>query len=214
MLRRLKDLLPLIVLAGCRSGDPPGTASAGPSPVVRERTVVVFWLPASDTLADADGADLLDDFRYYTAAAAPALEDRGIKLVATNSDTIVVEAEGLPRRVIMVTGLDYPFGYVLVEPGYAEEIFTGVMTDEELVDEADSYFGDDADDESGTQRTLMRGRSGSAQDLANLRYQPGGREGFLQERRVRQQVSVLHDRVVGVARHVQHLETRAVFHDP
>jgi hypothetical protein len=116
--------------------------------VVQKATLVVFWLPASDTLASADGADMLDDFRYYTSAAAPWFEDQGIPVVTTNADTIVVEAEGAPRRIIMLSGLDYPFGYVLVDPGYPEEILTGVMTDDELVDEADGYFGsnDDSDD--------------------------------------------------------------------
>lgn len=186
----------------------------GAGPIIREPTVVVFWLPASDTLAGGDGADLLDDFRYYTAAVASGLEDRGIKLVATNADTIVVEAEGAPRRVIMVAGLDYPFGYVLIDPGYAEEIFTGVLTDEELLDEADSYFGDDDENGGGLQRTRMRERSGSAQHFTDLGHQAGGRKRLLQEGCVRQQVAVLHDRVVGVTRDVQHLESGAEFHDP
>src|SRR5215813_11113840 len=77
--------------------------------VVRKATLVVFWLPASDTLGSADGADLLDNFRYYTAAAAPWFRDQGIPVVTTNADTIIVEAQGAPRRVIMVSGLDYPF---------------------------------------------------------------------------------------------------------
>ena len=38
-------------------------------------------------------------------------------------------------RVIMLTGLDYPFGYVLVEPGFPETILTGVSTDTELMEQ-------------------------------------------------------------------------------
>ena len=48
---------------------------------------------------------------------------RGIDFKGVN---LVVEIEGGPRRVIMLTGLDYPFGYVLVEPGFPETILTGV----------------------------------------------------------------------------------------
>ena len=43
------------------------------APVVTEATVVAFWLPASDTLAGA-GADLLDDFRSYTAPSRAEVE--------------------------------------------------------------------------------------------------------------------------------------------
>ena len=121
----------------------PGTAV----PVVKKSTVVAFWLAASDTLASGEGADLLDDFRSYTAQIAPALADQDIALVATTSDSIVVELEGGPRRIISLRGLDYPFGYVLVEPGYAETILTGVSTEDELLDEVGWYFGlDDSED--------------------------------------------------------------------
>ena len=151
----------------------PGSHYASP-PVVHEATLVVFWLAASDTLGAHDGADLLDDFRYYTRSAVPWFEDRGIPVVTTNSDSVVVEAEGAPRRVIMLTGLDYPFGYVLVEPGYAEEILTGVLTDDELLDEADGYFGSDESDEAdSTQRAGISGSVG-AEHLADLVDQRGG----------------------------------------
>ena len=111
------------------------------APVVSKPTVVAFWLPASDTLSGADAADLLDDFRAYTTKVAPALEEADIDLVATTADSVVVTLEGGPRRVIALRGLDYPFGYVLVEPGYAETILTGVSTDDELLDQIGWYFG-------------------------------------------------------------------------
>lgn len=117
------------------------------APVVLGPTVVAFWLPASDTLGEGSGADLLDDFRAYTQLVAPLLAERGITLAVTNADSVVVELAGGPRRVIMLGGLDYPFGYVLVEPGYAESILTGVSTDDELLGEVDWYFGLDDDPE-------------------------------------------------------------------
>jgi hypothetical protein len=68
------------------------------------------------------------------------------------ADSIVVELERGPQRVITLGGLDYPFGYVLVEPGYAETILTGVSTDDELLDQVGWYFGleeEGADSTSG-----------------------------------------------------------------
>lgn len=122
---------------------------------MRGPTVVAFWLPASDTLAGGEGPDLLEEFRAYTARVAPALEDAEIALVATAADSIVVELEGVPGRVISLRGLDYPFGYVLVQPGYAETILTGISTDDELLDEVTWYFGlDEADPDSLHRRAV------------------------------------------------------------
>ncbi len=131
------------------------------APVVREPTVVAFWLPASDTLTPGEGADLLDDFRAYTGVVSPLLDEQGIALVTTTADSIVVELENGPRRIIRLSGLDYPFGYVLVEPGYPETILTGVSTDDELLEQVSWYFGLDEDsdsaDSSGVVRTSHRG---------------------------------------------------------
>jgi hypothetical protein len=110
---------------------------------------VAFWLRASDTLRSDAGPDLLENFRSFTAKVAPRLKEAEIALVATTADSIVVVLQGGPRRVIILRGLDYPFGYVLVEPGYAETILTGVSTDDELLDEVTWYFGlDEADSDS------------------------------------------------------------------
>jgi hypothetical protein len=145
-------LIWLCLLSGCHRPRPVRLAVRRDStalrpisaaPVVKEPTVVAFWLPASDTLKKGEGADLLDDFRNYTALVAPDLDDEGIALVATTADSVIVESEGAPRRVVMLAGLDYPFGYVLVDPGMPETILTGVSTDDELMDQVDWYFGTD-----------------------------------------------------------------------
>jgi hypothetical protein len=143
----------LAVLAACRGDRPIGRAAdstrAGRDSsavlVIREAAVVAFWLRASDTLAAGEGADLLDDFRAYTQLIGPFLEDRGIPFFTTNAESLFVELTGGPRRVIILAGLDYPFGYVLLEPGYAESILTGVSTEEELLSEVDWYFGLDGE---------------------------------------------------------------------
>ena len=151
-------LLGLLLVPGCRAAHPPRAthrdragepASQAAAPVITEPTVVAFWLPASDTLQPGAGADLLDDFRSYTSLVAADLDDAGIALVATTSDSVIVQTEQGPRRIVMLGGLDYPFGYVLVDPGMPETILTGVSTDDELMDQVDWYFGvDDAEPDS------------------------------------------------------------------
>jgi hypothetical protein len=165
--RRL--VLTLLSLCACRS-TPPLRRTAGDSvperqlaaaPVIRGPTVVAFWLAATDTLAEGAGLDLLDDFRAYTALVAPELEAADITLATTTADSIVVELEGGPRRVIALRGLDYPFGYVLVEPGFPETILTGVSTDEELLEQVDWYFGNDEEDDGAAPRHQVRAPSPS-----------------------------------------------------
>ena len=71
---------------------------------------------------------------------APALARANIRLVPTNSDSVYVTLPNRQRRLIVLSGVDYPFGYVLVEPGTAERILAGVYADDELLDEIEAYF--------------------------------------------------------------------------
>jgi hypothetical protein len=142
--------LPLLLLVvsltgACRAADS-GSARVA-APVIREATLVAFTLPASDTLAAGEARAALDEFRAYTAVVVPLLAEEGIAFHATTADSIIIERSDGIRRVVMLRGLDHPYGYVLIEPGYAESILTGVLTDSELVDEVDWYFG--TEEESG-----------------------------------------------------------------
>jgi hypothetical protein len=114
--------------------------------IVDDAAVVVFWLRAADTLRADDQATALDDLRYYTDQVAPALAANGIALLATRSDTLYIALPDHRRRTILLSGLDYPFGYVLVDPGGPERILTGVYADDDLLDELRAYFdlGDDS----------------------------------------------------------------------
>ena len=141
-------LLPLLVFSpagACRTTDAGRAGSPSAAPVIREPTLVAFTLPASDTLEAGEARAALDEFRSYTAVVVPLLAEEGIAFHATTADSIIIERSDGIRRVVMLRGLDYPYGYVLIEPGYAESILTGVLTDSELVDEVDWYFGNDDD---------------------------------------------------------------------
>jgi len=156
---RAATSITLVLLASCRSQnaavkartsdtlgfadmtprDSADTALSKPR-VITDPTVVVFWLSGADTLSAADQAEALDELNYTTEGIAPTLARHNIKLVPTNSDTIYVALPNRQRRMILLTGVDYPFGYVLVEPGTAERILAGVYGDDELRDEVETYF--------------------------------------------------------------------------
>jgi hypothetical protein len=108
--------------------------------VVTGPTVVVFWLAGADTLSADDQAEALDELNYATEGVAPILQRHNIQLVPTNADTIYVTLPNRQRRMILLTGVDYPFGYVLLQPGTAERILAGVYADDELLDEVEAYF--------------------------------------------------------------------------
>jgi len=103
-------------------------------------TVIVFWLATADTFSAADQAEALDELNFTTERIAPTLVRANIKLVPTNSDSIYVALPNGQRRLILLSGVDYPFGYVLVAPGTAERILAGLYADDELLDEVEAYF--------------------------------------------------------------------------
>ena len=119
--------------------DSADSALAAPR-VVTGPTVILFWLAAGDTLHPDAAAAAQDDLDYYTEKVSPVLAVHGITLHPTNSDTVYVALPNRQRRVILLSGLDQPFGYVLIEPGDVERILTGVYDDESLMDEIRAYF--------------------------------------------------------------------------
>jgi len=115
---------------------------------------VVFWLASGDSLAADSAQAASSDLAYYTDQVATTLATNRIALVATNADTVYVEQADHRRRAIVLSGLDYPYGYLLVDPGGPERILTGVYTDDELLDELDAYF--DLPDDSDTTQVTPR----------------------------------------------------------
>lgn len=108
--------------------------------VVNDPAVVLFWLIAADTLTMEDQATAFDDLRSNTGYLGPALTANKIALLATRSETLFVTLPGNRRRMVLLSGLDYPFGYVLVDAGGPERILTGVYAEEDLLDELRAYF--------------------------------------------------------------------------
>ncbi len=113
--------------------------------VVTQPSVIVFWLAASDTLHPDDAAAAVDDLNYYTEQISADLAQWGIALLPTNADTLYIGLPNDKRRPVLLSGLEFPFGYVIAEPGGVERILPGIYSAEELLDEVRVYF-DLADD--------------------------------------------------------------------
>jgi len=108
--------------------------------LVTRPSVVVFWLAAGDTLHPDDAAAALDDLNFFTEQIGPDLDRWGIVLLPTNADTLHIALPNDKRRSVLLTGLEFPFGYVIAEPGGVERILPGVYPAEELLEEVRVYF--------------------------------------------------------------------------
>ena len=116
---------------------PPGSTVA----VITQATVVAFWLKSADTIPRAVRREVQAEFRRSNEALARYLSDTDVGVVATVNDTVMVRLDSGVERVVMLSGLDFPYGYVFIEPGFAEEFHTGLDRDDELQSAADEYFG-------------------------------------------------------------------------
>ena len=162
---RIPSLLALLLAAACAGakpqperGAPAGmsVAARGTVPVIAAASVVAFWLAAGDTVPEADRSAAREAFRRSNGMLAKYLSDTDIVLVATVNDTVVIQLAGGTRRVVMLSGLDFPYGYLLIEPGYAEEFHTGVTADHDLQDAIDDYFGLESDTPRPRHRIAQR----------------------------------------------------------
>lgn len=162
------------VLCGCRSGDSHGSEEAPPagaeSLVVLDAAVIAFWLSSADTLPARELDRARKAFRRSNRTVAEYLGDTDIALLATVQDTVVVRLEDGTTRSVMLSGLDYPYGYVFVEPGYAEEFHAGPSDDDDLEYAIDDYFGFEPADSSPPRRI-----AGSVFIAQRVPVQPGPR---------------------------------------
>src|ERR1051325_4896434 len=113
----------------------PGTTVA----VLTDAAVVAFWLKAADTIPADLRRRVREEFRRSNQVVADYLSDTDVGIVATVHDTVVVRLPSGGR--VMLSGLDFPYGYVFIEPGYAEEFHTGLAGDDDLEGAIDDYFG-------------------------------------------------------------------------
>ena len=138
----------VFLLLGCTPSHrlPAGLAESGldqAPPVISTAAAVLFWLPSVDSLPP-DSTDFANQLLSEAADdLSDLLSDTDISVLVTTRTRIYVEAPRprSPRRMITLAGLDYPWGVVFIEPGYAEQIVTGPVAPSDLRELALDYFG-------------------------------------------------------------------------
>jgi hypothetical protein len=93
--------------------------------VIEHSAAVVFWLRDVDTLQSDSAVAAVQDVTALSQDLVDLLSDTDVAVYFTTRSRIYVRAQLAPRRVVTLNGLDFPWGVVFVEPGYAEQIVTG-----------------------------------------------------------------------------------------
>jgi hypothetical protein len=110
---------------------------------------VVVWLRDADTLEADSALAAVNDVTGEAQDLVDLLSDTDVEVYFTTNTRIYVRAAGAPRRTVTLAGLDYPWGVVFVEPGYAEQIITGPVSSTDLHDLVHDYFGFEDEKPSG-----------------------------------------------------------------
>ena len=118
------------------------TAAPG---VVTQPAAVLFWLEDVDTLQADSAVTAVHDLTGQARELVELLSDSDVAVYFTTASRIYVRAADSPRRIVSLRGLDYPWGVVLVEPGYAEQVITGPVAPADLHDLVHDYFGFEED---------------------------------------------------------------------
>jgi hypothetical protein len=119
----------------------PVSAAEKPPLVVAEgRTIVAFFPPVSGAKfeKDADTNEALSDFQLYTTRVREPLKNAGVEFHELYTRSFRVR---VGKAVTTFHPNKVDVGYCLVVPGKKPRIEYGVMTDTDLLEVANEYFG-------------------------------------------------------------------------
>lgn len=118
----------------------PGAAEKQPIVVVRGPTIVAFFEPVSPGQLDKDPDmnEALADFQFYAERVRAPLRKAGIEFheLYTHSFRLRIGTQSITFRPAKIS-----VGYYFVAPGKKPRIEYGVMTDSDLLQVANAYFG-------------------------------------------------------------------------
>lgn len=131
------------IAAVCVSTTPISSVAAAekqPVVVVTGRTVVAFFPPTSEAelQKDPDTNEALADFQLYASRVRDQLEKSGIEFHELYAHSFRVRV-GKAVTTFHPTKIDV--GYYFIIPGKKPRIEYGVMTDADLMQVANEYFG-------------------------------------------------------------------------
>jgi len=106
---------------------------------VRRATVIAFFAVTQSELSkDSDTNEALDDFQFYATKVKQPLEKAGVDFREVYVHAFRVR---LGKTVTTFRPVKVDVGYYFVAPGKKPRIEYGVMTDVDLLQVANEYFG-------------------------------------------------------------------------
>jgi hypothetical protein len=119
---------------------PVAAAEKQPLVVVGGPTIVAFFPPVTDAelQKDADTNESLADFQLYATRVREPLKKAGIDFHELYAHSFRLR---VGKVVTTVRPVKVDVGYYIVAPGKAPRIEYGVMTDADLLQVANEYFG-------------------------------------------------------------------------
>jgi hypothetical protein len=139
-MKRLMSAIACIALCGLIGPAAPAAAEKPPVVVVRGPTVVAFFepVPQAELEKDPDTNEALADFQWYATSVRDPLRKAGIEFheLYTHSFRLRVG-----NRLTTFRPVKGDVGYYLVVPGKKPRIEYGVITDVDLLQVANEYFG-------------------------------------------------------------------------
>jgi hypothetical protein len=137
-MKRLMSAIAFVAL--CALAVEPRAAERQPVVVVRGPTIVAFFGPVAPAKVDKDldANEVLADFQFYARSVRTPLRKAGIEFheLYAHSFRLRVGNQLTTFRPVKVD-----VGYYLVAPGKKPRIEYGVMTDADLLQVANEYFG-------------------------------------------------------------------------
>jgi hypothetical protein len=108
--------------------------------VIRKPTIVAFFVPVTQSEIDNDEGmnETLSDFQYYVGSVRDTLINAGIEFHEADAWSFKIRV-GKKLRIYRTKKAGV--GYYFIAPGKEPNVKEGVMTDQDLLDEARKYFG-------------------------------------------------------------------------
>jgi hypothetical protein len=117
-------------------------AEKQPAVVVAGPTIVAFFpVTKAGLQKDADTNEALADFQFYAKQVREPLKKRGIEFQEVYAQSLLVH---IGQQATVFRPAKGRVGYYLILPGKKPRIEYGVMTDTDLLQVANEYFGTSA----------------------------------------------------------------------
>jgi hypothetical protein len=126
------------MLAPVVAAAPPAKAPAMPGFVVKQPTVIAFFSVTPEDLKDPDTKESYSEFQRYVARAKTRLARHGIRVEQVYGRSFAVQAGTAKTQF---TPVRRQCGYYFIAPGRKPAVGYGVITDDDLLNEAQQYFG-------------------------------------------------------------------------